>query len=172
MRRCARTLFLVCLLVLLLTSVCSADVGIVLILLTPFIPVALIVVILTEVWVFKMALGRPYRRIYAAVSVANMLSTAVGYPISWFLSMAALMLSFELDLDQEGLWIWTEWTGPLACGLILTFFASVHLEYFVVRSFYRNEDRVKIKRLSYKANLITYALLLAALLTLTLLYSV
>jgi hypothetical protein len=91
-------MILVCLCILLFTSVCSADVGIVLIFLTPFIPVALIVVILVEVWVFKMALGRPYRRVYAAVSVANVLSTVAGYPITYILSVAALMLSFELDL--------------------------------------------------------------------------
>jgi hypothetical protein len=164
MRRCARILFLVCLFALLFTSVCSANPSI-----FPLFPsfsqavMVLVAVIIIETLVFKTGMGTPYLKTGLAVGLANIVSTAVGLPLQlWAAGLNAIAMPSAIRFGP--LWpLLLMSVSVLALSLIL----AVYLEYFMVRRFFRTTDKCRIRHSSWRANLISYALLLAVLLAVT-----
>jgi len=116
-----------------------------------------------ETLVFKTGMRTPYLKTGLAVGSANIVSAAVGLPLQlWAAGLNAIALSSAVRFGPLWPMLLTS-VSVLALSLIL----AVYLEYFVVRRFFRTTDRCKIGRLSWRANLLSYALLLAALLILT-----
>jgi hypothetical protein len=170
MRRCARTIFFVLPSILLISSVCSANTGLPIILTSrPFMLLGLAAVVLIEALVFTVGLRALYRKALLAVGVANLVSIILGYPLLLITGSNVVSMPFDwaLDFHQFGAVIFWLWILMTLSILTIAFLISVYLEYFIIRGFFRNEDRRRLRDLSFRANLITYALLLAVLLTLT-----
>jgi hypothetical protein len=166
MRRYLRTFLLICLCMLLFCSVCSANPAI-----FPLFPlsqaiIVLVAVVIIETLVFKTGMRTPYLKTGLAVGSANIVSAAVGLPLGlWAAGLNAIAMPSAVRFGS----LWTLLllsVSVLALSLIL----AVHLEYFVVRRFFRTVDRCKIRHLSWRANLLSYTLLLATLPILRLLY--
>lgn len=161
-------------------SICFADIGVPMLALEmPFMLPALIPIILIEVAIFKRGLKNSYKEVILPVASANLVSTLLGFPLVWALVLGIELLStggYALGLltmwekiasvTLQAAWLIPYgsdlyWMEPIALmvGLIPAFFASVYIEYFVIRRFF-DEDRRIIKRLSWKANAVTYTILL------------
>jgi len=168
-------------LLLLLPSICAADAGLPMIVwVWPAMIVAMIPIIAIETIIFKHALNAPYVKTTWAVSVANVVSTMVGYPLSWFLLLGVQILTpgGSSGFGTATLWeriasvtagaAWLApheselyWMVPVAAmvGLIPAFLISVYLEAFLVGLFFVCERGRTIIRISSNANLVTYLLL-------------
>jgi hypothetical protein len=135
----------------------------------PLVGVGWLVVTLFETAVFKVGLRRPYREALQAVGAANLASTVMGYPLSWLMGLDHISGPSEryFHIRVFGYGVFWRWILLTVSILTVAFFISVYLEYFIIRRYYRNEQKRRIKHLSWMANLVTYALLLAALLILT-----
>ncbi len=160
-------------------EICKADVGLPMIYLGfPFMLVVLVPVILIECLTYKTALNISLKSTLLPVGTANLISTIVGYPLAWTILLALELLtthgsalgvatSFQkfLSVTLQSAWLFPYekelyWMVPVAglVGLIPTFFISVYLEAAVVRRFWRT-SLYEFKKLSWKANLNSYALL-------------
>lgn len=159
-----------------------ADAGIPMIFLTfPAMLIALVPVILIETFVIHKALEIPYKKALIPNSVANLASTVAGFPLAWGLLLGLELLttgggcgpgfgtisSSILTVILESAWLcpWEDhlyWLMPVAfinC-LIIAFFISIWIEYFVMKKMLKEHDKAKIKKATYKANLVSYALLI------------
>lgn len=163
MRRYAKAFFITLFCAIFFPSTCLADTGLLLLPLSAFVvPPALILVILIESWVFGRALRYAYGKTVLAVGSANLASTILGYPLSLTLLVATMGIAEKRAGFVSGPPVPLPGFGPaIAVATVAAFFVSVHCEYFIIRSFFRTEDRRRLKHLSYEANLTTYALLLA-----------
>jgi hypothetical protein len=157
-----------------------ADVGLPMIFVTyPLMLLALVPVILVEVWVATPKLQGTFGRPAWAIGVANVVSTIIGVPIAW-----AAMFGVELLADRLGFFnngqrlsladvilgsAWTgppdnshDWIIPLAAMILLipTFFVSWYLEAIIVEKMVEPEWPV-VRNAMFKANLASYALLFA-----------
>ncbi|OGF44915.1 MAG: hypothetical protein A2452_03650 [Candidatus Firestonebacteria bacterium RIFOXYC2_FULL_39_67] len=169
------------LLLLLYPSFAHADVGVPMIFLTlPAMIIALIPIIIIEAFIFTKMLKVDFKTAYLPSTVANAVSTIIGIPLSW-----ALMLAFEILFDGgkayglltigkkviavtlQSAWLvpyegdlW--WMAPIAAavGLIPSYFISVFIENWIVKTYFKDKDKKDIKKAVIKANLVTYGILL------------
>jgi hypothetical protein len=156
-----------CLCILLFCSVCSANLAI-----FPLFPsfsqavIVLVAVVIIETLVFKTGMGTPYLKTGLAVGSANVVSTAVGLPLGlWAAGLNAIALPSAIRFGS----LWTLLlisVSVLALSLIL----AVYLEYFMIRRSFRTIDKCRIRHLSWRANLVTYGLLLVILFSQALLF--
>ena len=146
----------------------------------PLMWLALIPVILIETAITQRQLNFKYVPTLKAVAVANLVSTAIGIPLSWGGMVIINMLSgggggFGVDTWAQRiatLAIAASWLAPyegdlhwlipaaLCVLLIPAFFASGWIEYWVCRAFWKNSDRKQVSSAIWKANLASYCLLL------------
>jgi len=181
MRPIRWVLFVAGLSVILSPSLCFADMGIPMLFIGfPMILLCLIPIIAIETIVFNDKLRTNYVKTLKAVGLANVITTIIGYPFSWALLLGLQLLTRGNSsvFGTETLWrkvasvtlgaAWLSpsendqyWMVPVAgmVGLIPAFFISVYLEYFVVLQFFY-ENKKDLLPLSWKANLITYILLI------------
>lgn len=145
---------------------------------------ALIPIIVIEsvygAWRLKLPLGRAL----AAQSVANCVSTLIGIPVTWLalvlieivLLEGAVRVAPESVLSALSPIVGAAWLGPGAeeklwmIGLAITvltaafYMMSVITESFIVARFFRDVPRKLIRRWSFQANAISYALLVGLIL--------
>lgn len=180
-RPAMRMLFLGALGLIFFPSICFADIGLPMLFIgVPMMLVWLIPIIVIETIVFRGKLKTNYVKTCGAVSLANVISTIFGYPLSWVLLLGLQLLTgrFYSIFGTKPLWfkIWSVtfgaawmmpsesemyWMVPIAgmVGMIPAFFISVYLEYLVILPFF-SENKKYLLPLSWKANLITYLLLI------------
>lgn len=157
-----------------------ADIGVPMIFITlPSMLVALLPVIQVEAFVLGRKLGVAHRTVIKAVSIANIVSTIIGIPVTWFLLVlvemftggggaygiettkqrflavtwqAPWLIPYEHDLD---------WMIPAATLFLLIpfFFASWLIEERIVRAFLKESDPRSVKRGMFAANGASYLLL-------------
>ena len=183
-------LFLFALLVM--PSVAHADIGVPMIFVTfPSMLVALVPIICLETAVFERQLHVGYRQVAGRVAIANAISTVVGIPLAWFLTVVLQMitgggsayglstrLTRLLAVTWQSPWLipYEEelyWMVPTAAlvGLIPAFFASVLIEGRVLRRLFTTTDAATIWKLTWRANRLSY-LILAGVAVLWLVHSV
>ena len=163
-----------------------ADVGLPMIFVTlPLMVCALVPVILVEIWVAKPKLGTTYRRPAWAITVANVVSTIIGVPVAWTVTLGIELLTDKLLSDRfvthasprvlvitelllGPAWIGPpvnnhDWIIPAATLLLLipTFFASWYIEAIIVNNMVDDEWPV-VRTAMWKANLASYAMLFIA----------
>jgi hypothetical protein len=169
--------------ILLLPTQAAADVGLpMLVVAWPAMAMLFVPVCVIEAVVARRLLGGNFWHSSRAVVVANILSTAVGVPLSWaVLVIAATVLGGLVSVLPGGFdsplrWVlapfFVAWLGPgverhawwipLAfLGLQLPFFAvSVWLERRIVAWFGR-WPREAVARWSWEANILSYSLIVA-----------
>jgi hypothetical protein len=155
-----------------------ADVGLPMIFVTfPLMLVALVPVILVEVWVAKPKLQGTFGKPAWAIGVANVVSTIVGVPIAWAVMFGMELLAGRLNLLGNGkgltateVILGSAWTGPPGNGhdwiipaaamilLIPTFALSWYLEALIVEKMVEPQWPV-VRNAMLKANLASYAVL-------------
>jgi hypothetical protein len=128
---------------------------------------ALIVpIVILEGWILGRRLNLPARRVMLATWLANLASTFLGVPLTWF-ALALLwgyahvgLLGFTWLSDGD----W--WTIPRAAlaHMPLFFCISWWSEYLVSRRLLRDVEKVPLRRAVMWANLASYGLLVAFLL--------
>lgn len=170
---------------------CYANVGLPMIGLTfPYMALAFIPVFLLEGIVYSKRLDLDYGTSFSASFLANLFSTLVGFPLAWLLSLAIefLVLLPVLDPQTKGFTSYAfltvlgpAWLGPpiglrdywyvavaAFFGLIPAYFISVWMELFVVRRCFNRTDIGKVKKAVWAANFLTYGILGAVCLVLSL----
>jgi hypothetical protein len=160
-----------------------ADVGVPMIFVEwPAMFMALVPVILIESAVYRKQLGVRYWKALWPASAANLLSTAIGYPLAWGLRLAVQMVvsgTWNPAVNGSSIWMnlvgiitcsaWLEparetlWIVPAAAlvGLVPAYFISVYSEAWVLSKFFKDRGRASVTGVSYKANLASYAFLAA-----------
>jgi hypothetical protein len=142
----------------------------------------LIPVIGIESWVARTVNGISTPRKVAGVAIANAISTLAGWPLMW---MALATAQFRLmpsglpwpdsplrqiaSVTLEAAWLIPYshhdlyWKVPTAAMVLMipAFFLSVFLERSVLHFFWRGEPPHERKRFVWRANLYSYALLIA-----------
>ena len=159
-----------------------ANAGIPMIFLTfPAMLIALLPIVFIEAVVINRTIAIPFRKIFIPCGIANAVSTIIGFPLAWSLLLGLELLTirgncgpgFETFLSSittaifESAWlcVWEKqlhWMIPVAfinC-LIVAFFISVLVEYFVFRKLLVGQEISNIKKATYKSNLMTYSLLI------------
>jgi hypothetical protein len=150
---------------------------------------ALIPVIFVEAFVVHRSMPLlSYRRTLGGLAAANAASTLAGVPLAWgamlaleFITLFPLALAaershshwFDSAVLQTVLFpLEIAWLGPLseksawvagialALLLIPCFFVSVWLERWICRRLWRTSDRQQVNASVFRANLLSYALLL------------
>ncbi len=173
-------------------SVAFADVGVPMIFLTfPSMLVALVPVIFLEAAVFEQQLHMGYRRVRERVAIANGVSTVIGIPLTWFLTVVLQMITGGgrayglstwwrklLAVTWQSPWLipyekGLYWMVPTAAliGLIPAFFASVFIEGHIMKWLFKTTDVATTWKLTWKANCVSY-LILASVAVVWLVYSV
>ncbi|MDO5552374.1 MAG: hypothetical protein Q4G68_01310 [Planctomycetia bacterium] len=165
-----------------------ANAGIPMIALTlPPMVLLIIPVILIEFWVArKRIVCETNRRKLVSLTVANLLSTFIGWPIAWILCTIASLLvtsggeayglespfGIFMSVVVQAPWLvpYEEdliWMIPVAMVVLMIpfFFVSVFSERWILYFFLKNETRQNIRSLTFRANLWSYAFLIIALIT-------
>ena len=154
----------------------------------PLMLCALVPVIVVEALLIRRWVSLSYREAFAGISKANLLSTAVGVPLSWGIMLAiefAVMLPTAIAADR---WHWKldapvfqvfgfllsiawlgpmerhlQWLIPTAAALLLIpcFYVSVWLERRACLRSWPSADPAVVRRGVYLTNLASYALLFA-----------
>ncbi|MFA5320162.1 MAG: hypothetical protein WC418_03155 [Candidatus Omnitrophota bacterium] len=154
----------------------------------PYMLLAFIPIFLIEGVVYKKRLNMSYGSSFSVSFLANLLSTLIGFPLAWLLSLVVEIL---LSLSQQGAtgtvskvlltvlgpaWLAPpietadQWYVPIAAffGLIPAYFVSVWMELFVARRCFDKVDIKEVKKAVRAANLLTYGILGAVCLILAL----
>lgn len=164
-----------------LPSVALADIGLPMIVLTfPPMLMALVPIIVLESFLLAKFLSLTFKTAMPPSAVANALSTAVGFPLAWFLMLALQFLTpgGGSALGMQSVWqkliavtlqaawlipyekeLWWMIPSAAAFGLIPAYFISVALEFWVARKFLPQTSRSVLLAAVAKANLASYALL-------------
>jgi len=141
--------------------------------------VALVPVIFLEAAVFERQLHVGYRQVAGRVAIANAISTVVGIPLTWFLTVVLQMITGGgsayglstwwttlLAVTWQSPWLlpYTDefyWMVPTAAlvGLIPAFFASVFIEGHILKRSFKTTDAATIWKLTWRANRLSYLLL-------------
>jgi hypothetical protein len=147
----------------------------------PLAAIVLIPVILIEALFNRYRLSISYRDSFAGTALANLVSTVAGVPLAWI-----VMLLIEITIGSIiprqwwhspiGLvlslfcvaWLGPSdnttlsWQVPLALSLLLipTFFVSVWIERGVCKMVWRSKDQREVNKGVWRANLLSYGLLL------------
>lgn len=169
-------------LILLIPSLAHADVGLpMIVFMYPFMCIALIPIILIEVWVLRKSLNVSFKNAFWSTSIANLVSTLIGIPFAWLLLVALemwtggggvpnhgnnsiytrfLMVTWEapwlLPIDDKSCWM-----VPTASLVLLIpfFYASWFIEFWVIKFFYKEIKPLDLNRLEFKMNLYSYGFL-------------
>ena len=156
----------------------------------PLMACALIPVIAVELFVFRRALQLTYKSALLDTALANITSTAVGFPLAWGFSLGIEFGMYRLFESAPRGWVEqvsasplletllfpfaAAWINPpepryywmIACAavvlLIPSFFLSVWLERLICRWIWRDTPRASLRRATYSANLLSYSGLLVA----------
>ncbi|MDP3997794.1 MAG: hypothetical protein Q8P73_04825 [bacterium] len=177
-------LFLSFLLMLGFPSLAFADVGIPMIVYTwPAMILALIPVVLIEAYVISDLLRVGFKKTVIPSSVANIVTTVVGIPLSWgllFVFGLLIMLfgsSFDISSIRQGIvsvLVIASWVAPmggqtfwftfysLVTSFVVAFLVSVLMEYWILRLFFRGADKKLVKKTVWIANAASYALLIVS----------
>ncbi len=162
-------------------SLAYANAGVPMIFLTfPAMLIALLPIILIESFVINREIAISIKKAIVPCSVANAISTIAGFPLAWGLLLGFELLTtggscgpgFEtltssiLTAVLESAWLcpWEDqlyWMIPVAfinC-LIVAFFISVFTEYFVMKKMLVGQESATVKKVAYKANIVSYSLL-------------
>ena len=154
----------------------------------PYMLLAFIPIFLIEGVVYKKRLNMSYGSSFSVSFLANLLSTLIGFPLAWLLSLVVEIL---LSLSQQGAtgtvskvlltvlgpaWLAPpietadQWYVSLSAffGLIPAYFISVWMELFVARRCFDEVDIKEVKKAVRAANLLTYGILGAVCLILAL----
>jgi hypothetical protein len=149
----------------------------------PSMCIALIPIILIEVWVLRKSLHVSFKDAFWSTSIANLVSTLIGIPIAWLLLVALeiwtggggvpnhgidsiytrfLMVTWEAPwlLPSEEEFYWMVPTATLVL-LIPFFYASWFIEFWVIKFFYKEIKPLDLKRIEFKMNLYSYGFLAA-----------
>ena len=167
---------------LLLPVQASADAGVPMIFLSfPLMLISLIPIIFIESYIYTKTTSSPFKRSIAASATANSISTIAGFPLAWGLLFGLELLTtggscgpgFDtvpksiLTAILESAWLcpWEDqlyWLIPIAFinSLIVAFFISVLIEYFILKKFMKDTDRKVVKKATYIANISSYLLLI------------
>lgn len=169
---------------LMFTSNAYANIGLPMIFLgVPFLILAFIPIFAIEMLVYHKDLKIPWKRCAAGSFWANVLTTIVGYPISWILHVAVgmavgypigFLFSKFHNIDWLGYalfplisaWLMPgvdQWMIYLAgiFGLIPAFWISVKIEGKLLQKLFKGQDSTGVKKVVWKANRATYLLLAA-----------
>lgn len=141
--------------------------------------VALLPVILIEAVVYTLLLKVRYRKAVLHSSKANLVSTLFGFPLAWLLLLGIELVALHVcpveSLSSERAWIlgpvfygaWLPpfvegWLVPLAIliSLVLAYFLSVLIEYQIIRRQFDPEERTRVKAAVWRANSISYGVLI------------
>lgn len=163
-------------------SVAYANAGVpMLFLAMPVLLMSLVPIIAIETIYISNSLKLSFRKALKTVSIANVVSTIVGIPLTWILLVLVQMstgggsaygtssiMSKILAVTWQAPWLIPyenelDWMIPMA-GLVLLvpfFFASWWSEYIVTKKIIQTQPSEIIKNKVRNANLITYSLLLA-----------
>lgn len=176
-----KTLFLSLILITVTPLPAFANVGVPMIFLTfPAMLTALLPIILIESVVIKKALNIPMKKALMSNGTANLVSTIGGFPLAWGLLFGLELLTTRgscgpgfktisssiITAILESAWLcpWKEhmyWLIPVAfinC-LIAAFFLSILIEYFIMRKMLKEYDKNAVKKVTYKANIVSYSML-------------
>jgi hypothetical protein len=170
------------LIVLCLPAMAYANAGVPMIVLSfPAMIIALLPVIFIETSIFRKIVLVPYKKSFFSNSIANALSTIVGFPIAWGLLFGLELLTtgghcgpgFDsipnsmITVIVEAAWLCPHedhlyWLIPTAfiISLIMAFFLSLVIEYFVNKKFHKEHDKKFIRKAVFVANLSSYCLLI------------
>ena len=141
---------------------------------------ALIPVVAIEVWWARRVFGKDCKHAISSTLVANLVSTIIGIPLAWFL-WSTLELRFfggAIGLSNPATCIYAvtvqaAWLIPYAqhlwwmipvAAFVLTavfFFASVPVEWLIMKCFQTQSDRASLWRWAWKGNLLSYAVIFA-----------
>ena len=146
----------------------------------PSMVVLLAPVILLEVFASRKLITkeRP-AHLWTGVTLANIVSTFIGWPIAWALLVLLQMftgggaahgldspIGILLSVTQQAPWLIPyesdlDWMIPVAMGVLLIpfFFVSVYVERLALRVLWKTEDPINIKFFSWKAHLYSYGFL-------------
>jgi len=154
------------------------DMGVPIIFITlPAMVLAFIPICLVEAFVYKKSLGVHYRIALKPSFISNLVSTIIGLPVSWLLlfiigigSSPVLPVLKNKFLHaifrriSESAWksAWIggqdpqEFFSAVTICLLASYFASVFIEYQIVKKLFKAIDKNEIKRSTWKANWVTY----------------
>jgi hypothetical protein len=132
--------------------------------------IALIPVIILEAFIFRRYLDRSFWNLLVPVTVANIVSTTAGLPLSWLLGYGFRMiggscLSTEAGQSMFNLFIESAWACkdliywllPIAIiiGLFVAYIVSAYIEHWVMNLWYQVPRKV-----TYITNAISYEALI------------
>lgn len=162
-------------------SVALANAGVPMIFLSfPVMLFALIPIILIEARVLKKILEITYKKAIVPSGVVNLVTTIIGFPLSWGLLLGLELLTTSgscgpgfsnigtsiVTVIIESAWIcpWENylyWLIPVAfiISLIVAFFVSVLVEYLILKKIFKDFDKQKIKKGVWIANFVSYSFL-------------
>jgi hypothetical protein len=143
----------------------------------------LIPVIGVESWIARGVSGISASRKFVGVVTANAISTLAGWPLMW-MALAALQINLIphglswpdspirqiASVTLEAAWLIPYshddmyWKVPTAAMVLMVpaFFVSVFLEQWTLRFLWRSDPSSERKRFVWRANLFSYALLIAS----------
>ena len=137
------------------------------------------IVIVIEAFIVQMRIGHSTLKAYSSVTLANLLSTFIGIPITWFVSLIFMYWVTHIiphsSKFSEKIEMLTDLMGdsgilvievPAHVALFVTvfllipyYYMSVFIEYFVIKHHYKDVESVRVKRAVILMNRITYILL-------------
>ncbi|MBU4252882.1 MAG: hypothetical protein KKC39_01580 [Candidatus Omnitrophica bacterium] len=131
----------------LITSVAYADAGIPVVLLDiPLLMLQVLVfVMLLEAFIYKWVLKIRFKETFFPSIVANFISTLVGVPIFFV----------KAFIWRSGLNNWVIYIPEL----VVLYFLTVFIEYFIVKKYFKPIDKIKIKRAVWIANTASYIII-------------
>ncbi len=169
-------------LIFFLPAAAYADAGLPMIFLSyPSMIVLLLPVILIETAVFTKMIHAPYKKSFIPNGIANLVSTLAGFPLAWgflfLLEMITTNFSCGPGFDsiqnsiitviEEAAWLcpWDNqyyWLIPAAfiISLIVAFFISIVIEYYVLKRFYRELENKILRKAVLFSNIASYGMLI------------
>jgi len=138
----------------------------------------LVPIILIETFVAVRKYSLPLKTSFSSVSIANLTSTLIGIPLTWFIWATFEMIFWGgvlgegpiswglLSVTLQAAWLlpyeehlW--WMGPAACLVLsLVFYlVSVFFEYQVVKLFFKKQQRNIIRAFILRSNFYSYCIL-------------
>ncbi|QHI68672.1 hypothetical protein [Tichowtungia aerotolerans] len=145
----------------------------------PLMLIALIPVIVVELFVAKRLCGLSWKRITLGVSAANIVSTLIGVPLSWGLMLGLQLLTtggggysgplaMLVAVTVQAAWLLPyeehlNWMVPTAMMVLFipAFLISVWSERLLCQLFWKDTERTVIKRAVWIFNLVSYGILTA-----------
>jgi hypothetical protein len=185
MIRAVKTIPFVFTILFLFTSPAVADAGIPMIFFgLPFAIFVLIPVILIECFTYSKRLKIEFKITIKPVATSNLVSTLLGYPLSWLILLAlelATTWGFPPNISGvigkitavtlQAAWLMPfeselHWMIPIAglVGLIPAFFLSVFIEKWILQKYFWS-DLPNLGTANWRANVYSYLLLVLILLT-------